>query len=506
MPNQRGPPRRNAAGSLSFHFVEMARLQDSVEKNNVRYHSPSSNNSKRANSFAAVVANNNSNSASCNHQRQMSPGLVAGYSGTGVKSATNNQKILSKNPTRHDSTRDNGNFDVCLPDSNHEEDGEKSISYNTRSSSNPYFANLSSTNLYIRGLAPETTDDKLQSMCERYGKIVSTKAIMDKQTNLCKGYGFVDFETAESAERALKGLANQSVQVQMAKQQEQDPSNLYLANLPVNWTEADLCALLNKFGAVISTRVLKTSQGQSRGVGFARMDSKETCETIISMYNGKKITPDGDPLLVKFADCGKKIRKPLGAAVGDAGQPPTSAAAAGHHVLDGYHGVQSAYDLCDSTGRSFLQQTPHHQMLAAAAAEHQFVAAAAARSAAAAAGQNSICWNYLPNIVPQTINYSTLVNNYDSAALAATTLAGQLSQMSLAGGAYGAHQNAYAAAYQAYAQQQQPQGAAAAAAAYQHYYSPNAAYLPVDMMNGNRSNMYECAYNNSNLEHQQNGD
>lgn len=32
--------------------------------------------------------------------------------------------------------------------------------------------------------------------------------------------------------------------------------------------------VLSKFGLVISTRILRNADGQSRGVGFARMDSK----------------------------------------------------------------------------------------------------------------------------------------------------------------------------------------------------------------------------------------
>ncbi|CAG05720.1 unnamed protein product, partial [Tetraodon nigroviridis] len=46
---------------------------------------------------------------------------------------------------------------------------------------------LSKTNLYIRGLPPGTTDQDLIKLCQPYGKIVSTKAILDKNTNQCKG-------------------------------------------------------------------------------------------------------------------------------------------------------------------------------------------------------------------------------------------------------------------------------------------------------------------------------
>lgn len=51
----------------------------------------------------------------------------------------------------------------------------------------------------------------------RYGTIISTKAILDKNTNKCKGYGFVDFESPQAAESAVKALQLQGIQAQMAK-------------------------------------------------------------------------------------------------------------------------------------------------------------------------------------------------------------------------------------------------------------------------------------------------
>lgn len=107
---------------------------------------------------------------------------------------------------------------------------------------------LSRTNLYIRGLTPNTTDKDLEELCRkydpsllnrtqakvqycgshslifvdfnrliRYGTIISTKAILDKNTNKCKGYGFVDFESPSAAESAVKALQLQGIQAQMAK-------------------------------------------------------------------------------------------------------------------------------------------------------------------------------------------------------------------------------------------------------------------------------------------------
>uniref|UniRef100_A0A8C7PMJ6 RNA binding motif, single stranded interacting protein 2b n=1 Tax=Oncorhynchus mykiss TaxID=8022 RepID=A0A8C7PMJ6_ONCMY len=177
---------------------------------------------------------------------------------------------------------------------------------------------LSKTNLYIRGLHPGTTDQDLAKLCQPYGKIVSTKAILDKTTNTCKGYGFVDFDSPSAAQKAVTALKAGGVQAQMAKQQEQDPTNLYISNLPVSLDEQELENMLKPFSQVISTRILRDANGTSRGVGFARMESTEKCETIIQHFNGKYIkTPPGvpvpsEPLLCKFADGGQKKRQSQG--------------------------------------------------------------------------------------------------------------------------------------------------------------------------------------------------
>ncbi|KAJ7405619.1 RNA-binding motif, single-stranded-interacting protein 1 [Pitangus sulphuratus] len=216
---------------------------------------------------------------------------------------------------------------------------------NSSSSSNSGWDQLSKTNLYIRALPPNTTDQDLVKLCQPqergrqqfprwgfklvqdrgtirvhsvalwYGKIVSTKAILDKTTNKCKGYGFVDFDSPAAAQKAVSALKASGVQAQMAKQQEQDPTNLYISNLPLSMDEQELENMLKPFGQVISTRILRDSSGTSRGVGFARMESTEKCEAVIAHFNGKFIkTPAGvsvpaEPLLCKFADGGQKKRQ-----------------------------------------------------------------------------------------------------------------------------------------------------------------------------------------------------
>lgn len=62
------------------------------------------------------------------------------------------------------------------------------------------------TNVYIRGLRPETTDDDLLRMVRQYGDILSTKAIIDTQTKSCKGYVQIYRSGLTSADLGLQSL------------------------------------------------------------------------------------------------------------------------------------------------------------------------------------------------------------------------------------------------------------------------------------------------------------
>lgn len=176
---------------------------------------------------------------------------------------------------------------------------------------------ISKTNLYIRGLSETTTDQDLHDMCKMYGPIKSTKAIIDKQTLKCKGYGFVDFINQEDAQFALKKLKELEKDVQLAKQREQDPTNLYFANLPHSIDETSLTEMLQtRFNVqVSSTRIMRERTGQSKGVGFARIDESVICDRIIQELNQKPYpglegsSGTSKVLLVKLADTGNQKRQ-----------------------------------------------------------------------------------------------------------------------------------------------------------------------------------------------------
>jgi RNA recognition motif-containing protein len=172
---------------------------------------------------------------------------------------------------------------------------------------------LSDTNLYIKNLPPEYSDQDLAKLVEGCGKVKSMKAIIDKQTNKCKGFGFIDFESNEDAQLAIAQLQKKGFTAQLAKssqQQEQDTTNLYFANLDPQMTEQDLRQALSQYGTVVSVRILRDQQKQSRGVGFARMNDKEQCQAIINRFHNQSFPDFSDKHVhVKFADASNKNKK-----------------------------------------------------------------------------------------------------------------------------------------------------------------------------------------------------
>ena len=79
------------------------------------------------------------------------------------------------------------------------------------------------------------------------------------------------------------------VSCRLLQQQEQDPTNLYIANLAIHFSEKHLENMFKDYGTVISTRILRKPDGVSRCVGFTRMESKEKCDAVINAFNNKLV-------------------------------------------------------------------------------------------------------------------------------------------------------------------------------------------------------------------------
>lgn len=62
------------------------------------------------------------------------------------------------------------------------------------------------TKLYVGNLPYSVREEKLQELFSRHGAVANVRVIMDKFSGRSKGFGFVEMESSEEAERATAAL------------------------------------------------------------------------------------------------------------------------------------------------------------------------------------------------------------------------------------------------------------------------------------------------------------
>ncbi|KAG5984797.1 hypothetical protein E4U55_003162 [Claviceps digitariae] len=165
-------------------------------------------------------------------------------------------------------------------------------------------------NVYIRGLHPTTDDELLYKFTSRFGPVETSKAIIDTGTGACKGFGFAKFFDVKDSEMCIRGFhrlgyevgfARESFNSRLKAEGDEGSTNLYISNLPKTLTEVELGAIFMGC-TILSSKILRDSMGNSRGVGFARFESRDICDEIIRKYNGMGIGEEGLLMNIRYAD------------------------------------------------------------------------------------------------------------------------------------------------------------------------------------------------------------
>jgi len=60
--------------------------------------------------------------------------------------------------------------------------------------------------IFVAGLPYDLDDAELEEIFEKFGKVVSAKVVMDKDTGKSKGFGFVDMPNEAEAKDAIESL------------------------------------------------------------------------------------------------------------------------------------------------------------------------------------------------------------------------------------------------------------------------------------------------------------
>ncbi|XP_060064572.1 ELAV-like protein 2 [Ylistrum balloti] len=176
------------------------------------------------------------------------------------------------------------------------------------------------TNLIINYLPQTLTDAEFHSMFASIGNIKSCKIVRDKATNYSYGFGFVDYQSPEDAQRAIQSLNGLQLQNKYIKVALARPggdsikgANLYVRNIPRDFTAGDLESIFKCYGEIIQCRVLTDQDtGNSKGVGFILFSQKASADTALAEKNGVPLREGDLPLMIKYAeDNAQKVRPPV---------------------------------------------------------------------------------------------------------------------------------------------------------------------------------------------------
>ncbi|KAL5976609.1 hypothetical protein ACLOJK_020942 [Asimina triloba] len=156
-------------------------------------------------------------------------------------------------------------------------------------------------NLFVKNLDESLDNAKLYDVFSRFGKILSCKVALS-HNGKSKGYGFVQFESEESAEAAIANLNGNFVRGKQMyvnhfiKKSEREPpnsdtafTNLYIKNVDLDLTEEHLQEVFSKFGKISSIAIAKDSNGRSRGFGFVSFDNPDDAKQAVETMNGMQL-------------------------------------------------------------------------------------------------------------------------------------------------------------------------------------------------------------------------
>lgn len=80
-------------------------------------------------------------------------------------------------------------------------------------------------NIYIGNLNYQVSETQIFDLVEAFGEVKSAKLIIDRETGRSRGFAFVEMETQEAAELAIKELSGKEFEGRSLVVREAKPRN-----------------------------------------------------------------------------------------------------------------------------------------------------------------------------------------------------------------------------------------------------------------------------------------
>jgi len=155
-------------------------------------------------------------------------------------------------------------------------------------------------NIFIKNLDKSVDTRTLHDTFSQFGNILSCKVSMDDQGN-SRGFGFVQFETAEEANEAIakvNGMLLEDKRLYVGPFQarnerdtvtgERKYTNVYVKNIPEDVTDEKFREAFAKFGEVTSAVVMRKPDGSSKGFGFVNFKEADQAKASVEALHASK--------------------------------------------------------------------------------------------------------------------------------------------------------------------------------------------------------------------------
>jgi len=180
------------------------------------------------------------------------------------------------------------------------------------------------TNLYVKHLHPETSEQELAAEFAQFGEVQSAVIMRSHDSGESKKFGFVNFVNHEDAMKAVEGLhqkkklgkAEKEIYVQRAQKknereqilkklreeraQKYQGINLYVKNLDDTVTDEKLNQHFAEFGKITSCKVMCDDKTNSKGFGFVCFTTPEEASKAVTERHGSML--NGKPIYVALAE------------------------------------------------------------------------------------------------------------------------------------------------------------------------------------------------------------
>ena len=179
------------------------------------------------------------------------------------------------------------------------------------------------TNIYVKNISSEVTDDEFRELFEKYGDVTSASLARD-QEGKSRGFGFVNFTTHESANQAVDELHGKDVHGQdlyvgraqkkhereeelrksyeaarMEKATKYQGVNLYIKNLDDDVDDDKLRQMFSEYGPITSAKVMRDSITEDSDDESDEKDKENKKEDEEESNDDKKTDKKGDKKLGK---------------------------------------------------------------------------------------------------------------------------------------------------------------------------------------------------------------